>query len=110
MNGGIEPLKVLCLEAGNSWEKNPPYALLALRMRMVTHEPTGSFPAEVVHGRNLITLERLLYEKWKGVEPSESSLTEYVFVLINHMKRCKDLAVETTTKARDVGKSGMIET
>ncbi|GFV73803.1 transposon Ty3-I Gag-Pol polyprotein [Trichonephila clavipes] len=35
----------------------------------------------------------LLYEKLTGEEPVESSVVDYVFELINRMKRCQELAI-----------------
>ncbi|GBM51274.1 Uncharacterized protein K02A2.6 [Araneus ventricosus] len=89
-------LKVLCLQSGEDSEKNLPATLLALRT--VTHESTGFSPAALVHGKNLRTPEVLLYEHWVNPQESESSVTEYVFELINRMRRCQDLAVERMTE------------
>ncbi|KAG8179134.1 hypothetical protein JTE90_012543 [Oedothorax gibbosus] len=81
-------LKVLCLESGSDWEQAIYPALFALRT--VTHESTGFTPAELVHGKNLRTPLTLLYEKWLDVEETEGEpVTEYVFSLINRMKRCQ---------------------
>ncbi|GBM10548.1 hypothetical protein AVEN_46529-1 [Araneus ventricosus] len=91
-------LKVLCLQSGEDWEKNLPATLLALRT--VTHESTGFSPAELVHGKNLRTPEVLLYEHCINPQESESSVTEYVFELINKMRRCQDLAVERMTEVQ----------
>ncbi|GBN66471.1 Retrovirus-related Pol polyprotein from transposon 412, partial [Araneus ventricosus] len=91
-------LKVLCLQSGEDWKKNLPATLLALRT--VTHESTGFSPAELVHGKNLRTPEVLLYEHWVNPQESESSVTEYVFELINRMRRCQDLAVERMTEVQ----------
>ncbi|GBM46998.1 hypothetical protein AVEN_131784-1 [Araneus ventricosus] len=82
-------LKVLCLESGEDWETNLLAILLALRT--VTHESTGFRPAELVHGKNLRMPEVLLYEHWVNSQESESSVTEYVFKLINRMRRCFNL-------------------
>ncbi|GBN03486.1 Gag-Pol polyprotein [Araneus ventricosus] len=79
-------------------EKNLPATLLALRT--VTHESTGFSPAELVHGNNLRTPEVLLYEHWVNPQESESSVTEYVFELINRMRRCQDLVVERMTEVQ----------
>lgn len=65
----------------------------------------GFSPTEPVHGQNLRTPESLLYENWKGVEPSECLRTEYVFDLINRMKRYQDLELKTVRKTYDVRKS-----
>ena len=92
-------IKVLCLENGNSWERNLPHALLALRT--VTHESTGYSPAELIHGRNLRTPEALLYEKWANVGEEETPVTEYIFTLINRLKRCQELAVERMETSRE---------
>ncbi|KAG8172551.1 hypothetical protein JTE90_012579 [Oedothorax gibbosus] len=47
-----------------------------------------------VHGKNLRTPLTLLYEKWLDVEETEGEpVTEYVFSLINRMKRCQELAI-----------------
>ncbi|KFM69716.1 Retrovirus-related Pol polyprotein from transposon 17.6, partial [Stegodyphus mimosarum] len=85
-------LRVLCLEADSDWEQVLPAALLALRT--VTHESTGFTPAELVHGKNLRTPETLLYEHWTDSPEEEQPVTEYVFRLINRLKKCQELAVE----------------
>ncbi|GBN57346.1 hypothetical protein AVEN_247312-1 [Araneus ventricosus] len=92
-------LKVLCLESGQDWEKNLPPSLLALQT--ITHESTGFSPAELVHGKNLLTPEVLLYEH--GVKPQEddSAVTEYAFGLINRIRRCQELAITKMTEIRD---------
>ncbi|GFU95210.1 retrovirus-related Pol polyprotein from transposon 412 [Trichonephila clavipes] len=79
-------LRVLCLEAIPDWEKILPQALFALRT--VRHDSTGFSPAELVHGKTLWTPVKLLYEKLTKEEPVESSVVDYVFELINRMKRC----------------------
>ncbi|GFY26099.1 transposon Ty3-I Gag-Pol polyprotein [Trichonephila clavipes] len=80
-------LRVLCLEAIPDWEKILPQALFALRT--VIHDSTGFSPAELVHGKNLRTPVMLLYEKLTEEEHVESSVVDYVFELINRMKRCQ---------------------
>ncbi|GBM95241.1 Retrovirus-related Pol polyprotein from transposon 412 [Araneus ventricosus] len=85
-------LRALCLEAGEEWEKNLPSELLALRT--VTHESIEFFPSELVFGKNLRTPETLLYDKWFESEEDESPVTEYVFQLINRLKRCQEVAVK----------------
>ncbi|GFX35589.1 retrovirus-related Pol polyprotein from transposon 297 [Trichonephila clavipes] len=84
-------LHVLCLEAIPDWEKILPQALFALRT--VIHDSTGFSPAELVHGKNLRTPVMLLYEKLTEEEHVESSVVDYVFELINRMKRCQELAI-----------------
>ncbi|GFT31136.1 retrovirus-related Pol polyprotein from transposon 412 [Trichonephila clavipes] len=84
-------LRVLCLEAIPDWEKILPQALFALRT--VIHDSTGFSPAELVHGKNLRTPVMLLYEKMTEEEHVESSVVDYVFELINRMKRCQELAI-----------------
>ncbi|GFY46001.1 retrovirus-related Pol polyprotein from transposon 412 [Trichonephila inaurata madagascariensis] len=84
-------LRVLCLEAGADWEKILPNALFALRT--VIHDSTGFSPAELVHGKNLRTSVMLLYEKLTEEVPVESSVVDYVFELINRMKRCQELTI-----------------
>ena len=85
-------LRVVCTEAASDWENYLPAALFALRT--VTHESTGFTPAELVHGKNLRTPATLLYEKC--LEPAEenNNVVEYIFQLINRMKRCQELAIE----------------
>ncbi|GFU79865.1 hypothetical protein TNCV_577451 [Trichonephila clavipes] len=73
------------------WEKILPQALFALRT--VIHDSTGFSPAELVHGKNLRTPVMLLYEKLTEEEHVESSVVDYVFELINRMKRCQELAI-----------------
>ncbi|GFV42859.1 retrovirus-related Pol polyprotein from transposon 412 [Trichonephila clavipes] len=84
-------LRVLCLEAIPDWKKIFPQALFALRT--VIHDSTGFLPAELVHGKNLRTPVMLLYEKLTEEEPVESSVVDYVFELINRLKRCQELAI-----------------
>ncbi|GFV67768.1 retrovirus-related Pol polyprotein from transposon 412 [Trichonephila clavipes] len=83
---------VLCLEAIPDWEKIPPQALFSLKT--VIHDSTGFSPAELVHGKNLRTPVMLLYEKLTEEELVESSVVDYVFELINRMKRCQELWVD----------------
>ncbi|GFX80633.1 retrovirus-related Pol polyprotein from transposon 412 [Trichonephila clavipes] len=70
-----------------------PQTLFALRT--VIHDSTGFSPAELVHGKNLRTPVMLLYEKLteETEEHVESSVVDYVFELINRMKRCQELAI-----------------
>ncbi|GFW66643.1 transposon Ty3-I Gag-Pol polyprotein [Trichonephila clavipes] len=84
-------LRVLCLEAMPDWEKILPQALFALRT--VIHDSTGFSPTELVHGKNLRTPVMLLYEKLTEEEHVESNVVDYVFELINRMKRCQELAI-----------------
>lgn len=80
-------LKLLCLENGSSWEKKFHFALLTLRT--VTVESTSFSPAELKHGKNLRTLETLLYKQWTKTDEAKKFLTEYVFDLLNRIKRCQ---------------------
>ncbi|GBL99636.1 Retrovirus-related Pol polyprotein from transposon 412 [Araneus ventricosus] len=96
-------LKVLCLESGQDWEKNLPATLLALRT--ITHDSTGFSPAELVHGKNLRTPEVLLYEHWVRPQEEDSTVTEYIFDLINRIRHCQELAVTIMTETRDKRKT-----
>ncbi|GFV32658.1 retrovirus-related Pol polyprotein from transposon 412 [Trichonephila clavipes] len=84
-------LRVLCLDAGSEWDKHLPSILLALRT--VSHESTGYTPSELVYGKNLPTPETLVMEHW--MEPGEEGdlVTEYMFKLINRLKRCQEVAI-----------------
>ncbi|KAF8773029.1 hypothetical protein HNY73_015724 [Argiope bruennichi] len=62
---------------------------------------TGFSPAELVHGRNLRTPEVLLYEHWVKPQETDSSVAEYMFDLINRMKRYQELAVERMTEIQE---------
>lgn len=92
-------LKVLCIEAAPDWETQIPAALFALRT--VTHDSTGFSPAELVHGNNLRTPAVLLYEKWLKQEEQESTVVEYVFELINRLRKSRDLARGKMEEMRD---------
>ncbi|KAG8184898.1 hypothetical protein JTE90_017753 [Oedothorax gibbosus] len=96
-------LRSLCLEAGHEWEKHLPSALMALRT--VTHESTGFSPAELVFGKNLRTPETLIYEQWLEPEEDNEPVTEYVFELINRLKRCQDLAIAKLTDSQAKNKA-----
>ncbi|GFT65654.1 retrovirus-related Pol polyprotein from transposon 412 [Trichonephila clavipes] len=84
-------LRVLCLEAIPDWEKILLQAIFALRT--VIHDSTEFSPAELVHGKNLRTPVMLLYEKLTEEKHVESNVVDYVFELINRMKRCQELAI-----------------
>ncbi|KFM67615.1 hypothetical protein X975_18474, partial [Stegodyphus mimosarum] len=83
-------LKVLCIEAAPEWEKQVPAAFV---LRTITHESTGFTPAELVYSRNLRTPVTLLYEQWMNHEDERNNV-EYVFQLINRLKRYKELATD----------------
>ncbi|GBO15474.1 hypothetical protein AVEN_264191-1 [Araneus ventricosus] len=89
-------LRVLCIEAAPDWETQIPAALFALRT--VTHESTGFSPAELVHGNKLRTPAVLLYEKWLTPEEQENIVLEYVFELINRLRKSRELAKEKKWK------------
>ncbi|GBO46600.1 hypothetical protein AVEN_101110-1 [Araneus ventricosus] len=78
-------LRVLCSEEGPDWKKYVHAALFALRT--VTHESTGFIPAELVHERNLRTPVTFLYENCLQPEEEQTPVTEYVFTLLNRLKR-----------------------
>ncbi|GFY32084.1 retrovirus-related Pol polyprotein from transposon 297 [Trichonephila clavipes] len=84
-------LRVLCLDSSSEWDKHLPSILLALRT--VSHESTGYTPSELVYGKNLRTPETLVMEHW--MEPKEEGdlVTEYMFKLINRLKRCQEVAI-----------------
>ncbi|GFV55461.1 retrovirus-related Pol polyprotein from transposon 297 [Trichonephila clavipes] len=84
-------LRVLCLDAGSEWDKHLPSILLALRT--VSHESTGYTPSELVYGRNLRTPETLVMEHWMEPEEEGDLVTEYMFKLINRLKRCQEVAI-----------------
>ncbi|GFX00496.1 transposon Ty3-G Gag-Pol polyprotein [Trichonephila clavipes] len=85
-------LRVLCLDAGSEWDKHLPSILLALRT--VSHESTGlSPPSELVYGKNLRTPETLVMEHWMEPEEEGDLVTEYMFKLINRLKRCQEVAI-----------------
>ncbi|GFU96227.1 retrovirus-related Pol polyprotein from transposon 17.6 [Trichonephila clavipes] len=84
-------LRVLCLDAGSEWDKHLPSILLALRT--VSHESTGYAPSELVYGKNLRTPETLVMEHWMEPEEEGNFVTEYMFKLINRLKRCQEVAI-----------------
>ncbi|GFV95825.1 retrovirus-related Pol polyprotein from transposon 17.6 [Trichonephila clavipes] len=84
-------LRVLCLDAGSEWDKHLPSILLALRT--VSHESTGYTPSELVYGKNLRTPETLVMEHWMQPEEESDLVTEYMFKLINRLKRCQEVAI-----------------
>ncbi|GBN64085.1 Retrovirus-related Pol polyprotein from transposon 412 [Araneus ventricosus] len=91
-------LRVLRLEALPDWEKILPQSLFALRT--VIHDSTGFSPAELVHGKKPRTPMMLLYEKLTEEDPVENSVVEYVFELINRMKKCQELTVKNMEDAK----------
>ncbi|GFW76703.1 CCHC-type domain-containing protein [Trichonephila clavipes] len=79
------------LDAGSEWDKHLPSILLALRT--VSHESTGYTPSELVYGKNLRTPETLVMEHWMEPEEEGDLVTEYMFKLINRLKRCQEVAI-----------------
>ncbi|GBL73352.1 Retrovirus-related Pol polyprotein from transposon 297 [Araneus ventricosus] len=47
----------------------------------------------------------LLYEHWVRPQEEDSTVTEYIFDLINRMRHCQELAVTTMTETRDKRKT-----
>ncbi|GFT14407.1 retrovirus-related Pol polyprotein from transposon 412 [Trichonephila clavipes] len=101
-------LRVLCLDAGSEWDKHLPSILLALRT--VSHESTGYTPSELVYGKNLRTPETLVMEHWMEPEEEGDLVTEYMFKLINRLKRCQEVAINKWRKCKLSGKLGMTKT
>ncbi|GBO42622.1 hypothetical protein AVEN_190402-1 [Araneus ventricosus] len=85
-------LKVLCIEEAPESERQVPAALFALKT--IRHESTGFTPSELVYGRSLRTPVTLLYEQWMNPEDEGINVVEYVFQLINELKRCKELTLD----------------
>ncbi|GFS58356.1 gypsy retrotransposon integrase-like protein 1 [Trichonephila clavipes] len=83
--------RLLCLDAGSEWDKHLPSILLALRT--VSHESTRYTPSELVYGKNLRTPETLVMEHWMEPEEEGDLVTEYMFKLINRLKRCQEVAI-----------------
>ncbi|GBL96049.1 hypothetical protein AVEN_200004-1 [Araneus ventricosus] len=94
---------VLCSEEGPDSEKHV-HAVLFAR-KTVTHESTRFRPAELVHERNLRTRVNLLYEIWLQPEEEQTPVTEYVFTLLNRLKRFQDLAVKEMEKSQQRNKT-----
>ncbi|GFS88595.1 retrovirus-related Pol polyprotein from transposon 297 [Trichonephila clavipes] len=99
-------LRVLCLDAGSEWDKHLPSILLALRT--VSHESTGYTPSELVYGKNLRTPETLVMEHWMEPEEEGDLVTEYMFKLINRLKRCQEVAINKWRKCKLSGKLGIL--
>ncbi|GFT35721.1 retrovirus-related Pol polyprotein from transposon 297 [Trichonephila clavipes] len=78
-------------DAGSEWDKHLPSILLVLRT--VSHESTGYTPSELVYGKNLRTPETLVMEHWMEPEEEGDLVTEYMFKLINRLKRCQEVAM-----------------
>ncbi|GFX12443.1 retrovirus-related Pol polyprotein from transposon 17.6 [Trichonephila clavipes] len=92
-------LRVLCIEAAPNRESQVLAALFALRT--VTHESTGFSPAELLYGNNLRTPVTLLYESRLDPEEKVETVVEYVFELINRLKKCRDLATVKMEEVRE---------
>ncbi|GFW66829.1 retrovirus-related Pol polyprotein from transposon 17.6 [Trichonephila clavipes] len=86
------PREIQCdQDAGSEWDKHLPSILLALRT--VSHESTGYTPSELVYGKILRTQELLVMEHWMEPEEEGDLVTEYMFKLINRLKRCQEIAI-----------------
>ncbi|GFV95714.1 CCHC-type domain-containing protein [Trichonephila clavipes] len=48
---------------------------------------------ELVYGKNLRTPETLVMEHWMEPEEESDLVTEYMFKLINRLKRCQEVAI-----------------
>ncbi|GFW18843.1 retrovirus-related Pol polyprotein from transposon 17.6 [Trichonephila clavipes] len=66
---------------------------ILLALRTVSHESTGHTPSELVYGKNLRTPETLVMEHWMEPEEEGDLVTEYMFKLINRLKRCQEVAI-----------------
>ncbi|GFW66310.1 retrovirus-related Pol polyprotein from transposon 17.6 [Trichonephila clavipes] len=84
-------LRVLFLDAGSKWDKHLPSIILTLRT--VSHESTWYTPLELEYGKNLRTPETLVMEHWMEPEEESDLVTEYMFKLINRLKRCQEVAI-----------------
>ncbi|GFU06329.1 retrovirus-related Pol polyprotein from transposon 17.6 [Trichonephila clavipes] len=62
-------------------------------LRTVSHESTGYTPSELVYGKILQTPETLVMEHWMESEEEGDLVTEYMFKLINRLKRCQEVAI-----------------
>ncbi|GFX22736.1 CCHC-type domain-containing protein [Trichonephila clavipes] len=60
---------------------------ILLALRTVSHESTGYTPSELVYGKNLRTPETLVMEHWMEPEEEGDLVTEYMFKLINRLKK-----------------------
>ncbi|GFX51213.1 retrovirus-related Pol polyprotein from transposon 412 [Trichonephila clavipes] len=78
-------------DAGSEWDKHLPSILLALRT--VSLESTGYTPSELVYGKNLRTPETLVMEHWMEPEEEGDLVTEYMFKIINRLKRYQEIAI-----------------
>ncbi|GFV62539.1 retrovirus-related Pol polyprotein from transposon 412 [Trichonephila clavipes] len=86
------PCEIQCdQDAGSKWDKHLPSILLVLRT--VSHESTGYTPSELVYEKNLRTPETLVMEHWMEPEVEGDLVTEYMFKLINRLKRCQEVAI-----------------
>ncbi|GFW32048.1 retrovirus-related Pol polyprotein from transposon 297 [Trichonephila clavipes] len=66
---------------------------ILLALRTVSHESTGYTPSELVYGKNLRIPETLAMEHWMEPEEEGDLVTEYMFKLINRLKRCQEVAI-----------------
>ncbi|GFU79001.1 retrovirus-related Pol polyprotein from transposon 17.6 [Trichonephila clavipes] len=82
-------LRVLCLDAGSEWDKHLPSILW--RCGLYLTKVQGS--SELVYGKNLRTPETLVMEHWMEPEEEIDFITEYMFKLINRLKRCQEVAI-----------------
>ncbi|GFV81746.1 retrovirus-related Pol polyprotein from transposon 17.6 [Trichonephila clavipes] len=80
---------------------------ILLALRTVSHESTGYTPSELVYGKNLRTPETLVMEHWMEPEEEGDLVTEYMFKLINRLKRCQEVAINKWRKCKLSGKLGM---
>ncbi|GFW47496.1 gypsy retrotransposon integrase-like protein 1 [Trichonephila clavipes] len=62
-------------------------------LRTVSHESTRYTPSELEYGKNLRTPETLVMEHWMEPEEEGDLVTEYMFKLINRLKRCQEVAI-----------------
>ncbi|GFW23970.1 retrovirus-related Pol polyprotein from transposon 412 [Trichonephila clavipes] len=62
-------------------------------LRTVSHESTGYTPSELVYGKNLRTPETLVMEHWMEPEEEGYLVTEYMFKLINRLKRSQEVVI-----------------
>ncbi|XP_066969216.1 uncharacterized protein [Macrobrachium rosenbergii] len=94
--------KKFCIETGNEWDKEVPYALFAIRS--VPNESLGFSPFELVFAHCVHGPLDVVREHWEGETP-EANVLDYVSSLQGKLRRDWNFAQANLRKSQTVMKS-----
>ena len=95
-------LRKFCMETGNEWDKEIPYALFAIRS--MPNDSLGFSPFQMIFGHNVRTPLDVVREFWEG-ENSEMNVLDYVSNLQERLRKAWTFALENLAKSQAIMKA-----